>query len=86
MNQQFNKKQIKPSGYSEGDYGYPSPPQLIPEEKPINWRKYIFLFLRNWYWFLITLGIALGIAFFKIRYTIPQYQATAKLIIEQEVK
>ena len=70
-------------GYTSGNYGHPSAP-YIQEEKPINWRKYLFLFLRNWYWFLITLGIALGIAFFKIRYTIPQFQATAKLIIEQE--
>nr|MDA3821977.1 polysaccharide biosynthesis tyrosine autokinase [Bacteroidales bacterium] len=55
-----------------------------PENRPINWSKYIFLFLSNWYWFLLTLGIALGIAFFKIRYTIPQYQATATLIIEED--
>jgi len=54
------------------------------EERPINWKRYFFFFLSNWYWFLITLGIALGIALFKIRYTIPKYQAIATLIIENE--
>lgn len=68
-------------GYPNGTYGYPPP---FPEEKPVNWRKYIFLVLRNWYWFLITIGLALGIAFFKVRYTIPQYQATATLIMEED--
>lgn len=70
-------------GYPDSNIGYPVH-SYRQDEKPINWRKYFFLFLRNWYWFLITLGIALSIAFFRIRYTIPQYQATATLIIEQE--
>ncbi len=58
--------------------------ELFQEERPINWKKYFFLFLTNWYWFFISIGIALGIAYFKIRYSIPQYQATATLIIEEE--
>jgi tyrosine-protein kinase Etk/Wzc len=80
MNQNTN---TSPPGYPQNHYGYPSFSDF-QDEKPINWRKYLFLFLHNWYWFLITLGIALGIAFFKIRYAIPHYQATSKLIIEQE--
>jgi capsular exopolysaccharide synthesis family protein len=71
-----------PPGYPNGSYGYPA--ASIPEDRPINWKKYFFLFLSNWYWFLITLGITLGIAFFKIRYTIPKYQASATLIIEED--
>jgi len=71
------------AGNTSGHHGYPSA-SYFQEEKPINWQKYLFIFIRNWYWFLITLGIALSIAFFKIRYTIPQYQASAQLIIEQD--
>lgn len=82
MNQQSNNQPPPTPGYPESNYGYPSP-QYMQEEKPINWKKYFYLFLSNWYWFFITLGVALGIAFFKIRYTIPQYQATATLIIEE---
>ena len=56
----------------------------MQQDKPINWRKYLFLFIRYWYIFLVTLGIALGVAFIKIRYTIPKYQATATLILQDE--
>ena len=55
-----------------------------PTERRINWNKYFFIFVSNWYWFLIAIGITLGIAFFKIRYTIPQYQSAATLIIEDD--
>jgi tyrosine-protein kinase Etk/Wzc len=70
-----------PGSYPPG-YGYPNQ-QYFPEEKPVNWRKYLFLFLSNWYWLLIAFGLAMAIAFFKIRYTIPVYQATATLIVEE---
>lgn len=82
MNQPHTSTNQSTPGYPPGSYGYP--PVYIQEEKPINWRKYLFLFIRNWYWFLIALGIALGIAFFKIRYTIPKYQATSTMIIQDE--
>jgi tyrosine-protein kinase Etk/Wzc len=68
--------------YPNGSYGYPNASEF--EDRPINWKKYLFFFISNWYWFLITLGIALGIAFFKIRYTIPHYKASATIIIENE--
>ncbi|MFH0759013.1 MAG: polysaccharide biosynthesis tyrosine autokinase [Bacteroidota bacterium] len=68
-------------GYPESNYSYPS--QAFQQgETNINWKKYFFLYLSKWYWFFIAMGLAIGIAFFKIRYTIPQYQATATLIIE----
>ena len=70
-------------GYPPG-YTYPNA-HYLQEEKPVNWRKYLFIFFSNWYWFLITLGIAIGIAYFKSRYTIPKYQATATLIIQDEL-
>lgn len=71
-----------PGSYPPG-YGYPNQ-QYFPEEKPVNWRKYLFLFLSNWYWFLIAIGLAMSIAFFNIRYTIPVYQATTTLILEED--
>jgi tyrosine-protein kinase Etk/Wzc len=75
--------QSQKQDYPPNSYGYP-PQQQFPEDKPVNWRKYLFLFLSHWYWFLITVGLALAIAFFKVRYTIPNYQATATLILEEE--
>jgi len=54
------------------------------QEKPINWRKYFFLFLTNWYWFLITVFITVSISYLKNRYTLDRYQASAILLIEDE--
>lgn len=71
------------AGYPPNNYENVSQSSIL-DGKPINWRRYLFLFLRHWYWFLITLGLALGIAFFKIRYTIPKYKATATIIIQDE--
>ncbi len=62
---------------------YPTQP-IIQESRPINWRKYLFLFLKNWYWFLIMIFIAISIAYFKNRYTLPIYSATATILIEDE--
>ena len=81
MPSQSNNYESKYSEYSE--YNKNSS-VYFDESKPINWRKYLFLFISHWYWFLITLGIALGIAFFKIRYTIPNYEAKATIIIEED--
>ena len=60
------------------------PFNTIHEYRPINWRKYLFLLLSNWYWFLITVFVALSIAYLKNRYTLPVYTATANLLLEEE--
>ncbi len=71
------------TGYPE--YSYPDQPyQTNENEIPLNWKRYGFIFLSKWYWFIICLGIALGIAFFKIRYSIPQFQAATTILIEEE--
>ena len=54
------------------------------EEQGINFRKYIFLFLSNWYWFALAVFIALGAAYLKNRYTNPTYSASATLILEDQ--
>lgn len=83
MNQPTDQKNINdnisPVGYANGQQNYDAQEQLN-----INWRKYIFLILNNWHWFLITLFFALGIAYLKNRYTLPTYQVSATLLIEDE--
>lgn len=53
-------------------------------DRPLSWRKYIFLFLSNWYWFLITIFVAISLAYLKDRYTLPIYKANVNLLIEDE--
>lgn len=54
------------------------------EDKPVNWRRNIYLILSNWYWFLITIFLSMSIAYLINRYSLPQYTANATLIIEEE--
>ncbi|MEF8984263.1 MAG: hypothetical protein V5A51_06700, partial [Bacteroidales bacterium] len=54
------------------------------EDQGINFRKYVFLFLSNWYWFALTLAIALGAAHMKNRYTNPTYSTSATIILEDQ--
>lgn len=70
------------AGYSNSSYGYPPPTDGL--DRKVNWQKYIFIYLKNWHWFLITLAVAFGVAAFKIRYTIPQNQNSATIIIEED--
>jgi capsular exopolysaccharide synthesis family protein len=60
------------------------PPSYPIIEKPINWRKYIYLFVSNWYWFLITIFIAMSVAYLKNRYSLPVYRSSATLLLEDE--
>ena len=61
----------------EGQKGIPSKindqGQLIKSE--------IFKYFRYWYWFVICIGIALGIAFLYLRYTPKIYSSAAKIKI-----
>jgi len=60
--------------------GYPQ----SEEQQVVNWRKYVFLILSNWYWFLLALFISIGIAYIKNRYTLPSYSVSATLLIEDD--
>ncbi|MBQ5888805.1 MAG: hypothetical protein IIW77_05980 [Bacteroidaceae bacterium] len=46
-------------------------------------RDLIFHCLKRWYWFVITVGIALGIAAYKIKSTPPQYVRYAEILIKE---
>ena len=48
----------------------------------INVKDILQLVFRNWYWFLISLAIAMGIAFLKVKKTPPVYQRTASILIK----
>jgi capsular exopolysaccharide synthesis family protein len=53
-------------------------------EKFVNWQKYLFLFLSNWYWFLIIIFLSMSVAYMINRYSLLTYQATATILIEDE--
>jgi len=69
---------------NQSPYNNNYPPSYLLTDKPINWRKYIYLFASNWYWFLITIFIAMSVAYVKNRYSVPAYKTTATLLVEEE--
>ncbi|MFI1773814.1 GumC family protein [Thalassobellus citreus] len=44
-----------------------------------NFKKIISTYTKQWKWFALSLLLAIGIAFFYVRYTAPEYQAYAQI-------
>jgi tyrosine-protein kinase Etk/Wzc len=72
---------MKPNNLSlhENNYYY------RPDNRDANEIKNIILrFLYNWHWFLLTIGTAVILAFFYIRYTPPVYEIQATLLVSED--
>jgi tyrosine-protein kinase Etk/Wzc len=49
-----------------------------------NLKKTISLYLKQWKWFALSCFICLGVVYLYLRYTIPEYSATANIILISE--
>ncbi|PQV47710.1 capsular exopolysaccharide synthesis family protein [Jejuia pallidilutea] len=49
-----------------------------------NLKKHITTYTRHWIWFILSCIICFTLAFFKLRYTTPEYNAYAKIMILDE--
>src|SRR5690554_5794446 len=54
------------------------------EDDSIDLKKIIFNFLRNWYWFVITVMIALSVALLYNKYATPVYEINTTILVEEE--
>src|SRR5690554_4155109 len=54
------------------------------EDDSIDLKKIIFNFLRNWYWFVITVMIALSVALLYNKYATPVYEINSTILVEEE--
>lgn len=61
-----------------------NPQHNIYQEESIDIKKYLFKFLANWYWFAITLSVALAIAYMVNRYSEPTYTVSSSVIISDK--
>jgi capsular exopolysaccharide synthesis family protein len=59
-------------------------PDFYPEEETIDLKRYISLFLSNWYWFAGALVIALTIAYGINRYSEKVYTVSSTLLIRDD--
>ena len=55
----------------------------IQEESSFDIKKILSVFLKNWYWFVISVFLCCSVAVFKILRTNPQYSRTAILLIKE---
>lgn len=69
----------------ESPISYPRPPYNIPpDDDGIDLKRYLSLFVSNWYWFAIALLIALGFAYTKNRYSEKIFTVTSTLLINDD--
>lgn len=54
------------------------------EEKPIDIKAIFYLCLSHWYWFLISVVLALVVATYYLHKTVPVYTRTAKLLVKSD--
>jgi tyrosine-protein kinase Etk/Wzc len=59
-------------------------PQSPPDNEDLDLQKYLFLFLRNWYWFVIAMFLCLATAWFVNKSSTRIYRVTASMLIEDD--
>lgn len=56
----------------------------LPDDETIDFKRYLSLFISNWYWFAIALFITLVIAYAKNRYSEKIYTVSSTLLIKDD--
>jgi capsular exopolysaccharide synthesis family protein len=54
------------------------------ESKPFDWKAILYLCLSHWYWFLISIVLALGFATYYLHKAVPVYTRSAKLLVKSD--
>jgi capsular exopolysaccharide synthesis family protein len=62
--------------------GIPSQP-IIPKEDVIDVKKYLLLFLRRWYWFLLSLIVCVAASWLYLKYTPKVWEISTTILIEE---
>ena len=55
-------------------------------EDSINIKEIIERYLRHWKWFALTVIVSVGVAYLYLQSTLPTYNSSAKLLIEDDKK
>ena len=54
------------------------------ETDEINIKELIYRYLENWKWFLLSIIVCIGFGYTYLSYQVPQYEASAKILIKDE--
>jgi len=66
------------------DYQTQSNRHLPQEEETLDIKKYLFMVLANWYWFVLSVFVCLFVAYLINRYSEPIYSVSSSLIIRDD--
>ena len=55
----------------------------VQEAASFDFKKLLSVFLKNWYWFVISVFLCCSVAVYKVLSTSPQYSRTAILLIKE---
>lgn len=58
--------------------------QAVSASSTFSVKSILGLILRNWYWFVLSLIVAFGLAYLKIQKTPPMYSRTASILIKSD--
>lgn len=71
---------------SDSTYSYTNVAYQMVDTGSVNFRVMLLRYLRNWYWFVLCIGLMLVGAFFYLKYQAPVYKSQASLLIKDEKK
>lgn len=54
----------------------------LQEDTSLDLKKYVFKYLRYWYWFAVSMLLTLLVVFLIVRYTVPEYLVQSALLIK----
>jgi tyrosine-protein kinase Etk/Wzc len=54
------------------------------QQDDIDFKRYLFLIIENWYWFILSVMLGVAAAYLVNRYTIKEYKVSATLLIESQ--
>ncbi|MFZ5940813.1 MAG: GumC family protein [Bacteroidota bacterium] len=66
------------------DTSYNQQPSSFQQDDSLDLKKYLYMMMANWYWFLISLTLSLSIAYMVTRYTKPVYRVSSSLMIQED--
>ncbi len=56
----------------------------VPQNDDLDMRRLVFQMLRHWYWFVLSVVVALSVAYVYNRYTTPVYEIRSSILIEEK--
>ncbi len=71
---------------ADSSYSYTNVAYQMVDTGSVNIRAMLSRYLKNWYWFVVCIGLMLVGAYFYLKYQAPMFKSQASLLIKDEKK